>query len=274
MQGRLSPDPENKIQFFPVDTWKSEFAIASDCGFNSIELTIDLDSYKNHPLLTKKGRNNIHKLKKENNIDISVICCDIFMDLPFFNINKDDRSTHVKILKKIIKASSEAGLSMIEIPVIGPSSIKNQDDMNLLIEAIWDCMDLADNCGIKILLETDLSPYDFKSLIDIFGGKVGLSYDTGNSTYFEFDQYEEIIILGDLIENIHIKDCMKGEPYKTVSLGTGETPFEDCFKAFNQIGYNGNFIIQAAREPDNLGAAKQFLSFTQGYIDKHLKFIE
>ena len=38
MQGRLSPPLNGMIQSFPKDTWRDEFNIASEVGFDAIEI--------------------------------------------------------------------------------------------------------------------------------------------------------------------------------------------------------------------------------------------
>lgn len=48
MQGRLSKPNNDKIQSFPVNSWKQEFEKASKCGFEVIEWVFD---HSENPLL-------------------------------------------------------------------------------------------------------------------------------------------------------------------------------------------------------------------------------
>ena len=88
MQGRLSPDPENKIQFFPKDTWQDEFHLAAQCGFEEIELTMDLDGWQDHPVMTENGRGRLRTLVASSGVKASILCCDLFMKAPFFGVDR------------------------------------------------------------------------------------------------------------------------------------------------------------------------------------------
>ena len=269
MQGRLSPDPENKIQFFPEKTWEEEFPIASESYFDCMEMTMDFEGFESHPIMTEEGRERLRFLKNKWKIDIPVICCDIFMDAPFFGIDNRERTRNIQILHRIIQASGLAELEMIEIPVISRSTIRSPLDENLLVAAVECSLPLAEKHGVTLLLETDLPPEKFCRLLERLGGRVFANYDTGNSSYFGFDHGEEIRLLNKYIKNVHIKDCKRNE--YSVPLGTGDTSFEVCFQAFADIGYRGDFILQTARGQDNVGVAKRYRSFTLEYIRQYLR---
>ena len=49
MHGRLSEPINNKIQEFPIKTWKNEFKKASFFGFDSIEWIFD--KYQKNPIM-------------------------------------------------------------------------------------------------------------------------------------------------------------------------------------------------------------------------------
>ena len=94
MQGRLSEMYENKIQSFPSQSWKEEFEIASNCGFEIIEWIFD--EIQPNPILTDEGIIEINQLKEKNNISINAICADYFMIKKLFN---ESQSELEKILK-------------------------------------------------------------------------------------------------------------------------------------------------------------------------------
>ena len=54
MQGRLSYS-NGKIQEFPYRTWGKEFKIAYINNYKIVEWTIDTQTIKKNPLMTKKG---------------------------------------------------------------------------------------------------------------------------------------------------------------------------------------------------------------------------
>ena len=78
MQGRLSKVIDGKIQSFPKNSWKNEFFLAKDLGFELIEWVLDDDLWAN-PILSKGNFSEIAKLKSETGVGINSICCDYFM---------------------------------------------------------------------------------------------------------------------------------------------------------------------------------------------------
>jgi L-ribulose-5-phosphate 3-epimerase len=80
---------------------------------------------------------------------------------------------------------------------------------------------------------------------------------------------EEIATLGDLIQNVHIKDRLRGGT--TVPLGTGAANFDRVFESLGRIGYDGALILQTARDDDDVGAASRYLAMVRRWSDKYLR---
>jgi hexulose-6-phosphate isomerase len=210
MQGRLSPDPDNKIQFFPKETWEEEFHLAAQCGFEEIELTMDLNGWRNHPVMTEKGRDRLRSLAVSSGVKVSILCCDLFMKAPFFGTDRSKVDSHFKMLRQIISSCKDAGIELIEIPVIADARIKDGTDSASLSKGLFDCLDYADHHGVRLALETDLPPVQFRKLLDGLNGRVGANYDTGNSVFFGYDPVEEMAELKDFIaiDRIFIGMCL------------------------------------------------------------------
>ena len=64
MQGRLSPAIDGKIQDFPSKTWKEEFQLAQEIGFEVIEWVIVADSLDKNPVFNISGRKEIKSLQE------------------------------------------------------------------------------------------------------------------------------------------------------------------------------------------------------------------
>jgi L-ribulose-5-phosphate 3-epimerase len=269
MQGRLSPDPDNKIQFFPKETWEEEFNLAAQCGFEEIELTMDLDGWQEHPVMTERGRDRLRSLAVSSGIKVSILCCDLFMKAPFFGTDRSKVDSHFKMLRQIISSCKDVGIELIEIPVIADARIKDEADSASLSKGLFECLDFADDHGVRLALETDLHPVPFRELLEGLNGRVGANYDTGNSVFFGYDPVEEIAELKDFIWNIHIKDCDRSDIYRNVPLGEGDADFATCFDLFSKAEYNGSFILQTARMNDDIAAASRFLTFTRQKLKDH-----
>lgn len=266
MQGRLLPMIDNKIQSFPGPRWGDEFKILREIGYECIELTIDYDDWVSHPLIEES--NALVDASGSSGIKVIGVCCDIFMQRNFFEYNEPDS---IKILKKIINSCGQKKVGMIEIPLLGRNSLKNESEglciekiriFNRIIKSVTN--DLKEN-RVVLAIEADLAPSDLLRVLSEYDANfVGINYDMGNSTYFGFDPIEEINSYFHLIKNIHIKDCKRGE--YTVPLGSGETKFNNIFELLREKKYTSNYVIQAARQIDDVKAAVDYLSFVKKYI--------
>ena len=167
--------------------------------------------------------------------------------------------------------SSKLGIPIIEIPFVDSSSLKAQDNVEQMVENLQEIVDSATSQNVKITLETDLPPPDFKNLLEKFGSNIGANYDTGNSASLGYDVTEELLTLKPWLANIHIKDRL----YRggTVPLGSGDVDFDLVFSNLVKINYNGHLIIQGAREDQKMfrpqDTCKKYLEFVQNYLIKY-----
>lgn len=269
MQGRLS-DPINGItQSFPMSSWKSEFEKAEKCGFEAIEWIFD---DLNNPILNSKNT-EISSLCNDSNIVINSICADYFMKKKLFSETEENLLKNIEILKKLIIEAENTEISMIEIPLVDSSSLKNNEDRLELKKSIEKNFDVLEKTNVSILLETDLHPEDFQNLLlDINHPKIFANYDSGNSTSLGYKVDEEINILKKWIKNVHVKDrIVQGG---TVPLGTGDTNFELFFKSLKKMNYSGDLIIQGARKDENTSpeqTCKEYQKFVEKYLNKYYK---
>ena len=74
MQGRLCSKPDQPLQSFPWNDWRSEFSRAKAIGFDQIEWLVDGENDDKNPITSKIGRKEILKLSKKNNISIDSLC--------------------------------------------------------------------------------------------------------------------------------------------------------------------------------------------------------
>ena len=268
MQGRLSKPVNNEIQSFPHNTWETEFEKAHNCGFEVLELIFD---NLENPILNDSKIDKIKLLSSKFNIKINSICADYFMKEKLFNVSDSQLKVNFSILENLLLQCSKIGIKTLEIPLVDSSSIKNIDFRNQFIQNLTQFLSQI-NSNIIINLETDLPPLEFKILLDQFNDfQVYANYDTGNSASLGYSIHEEISILKSEIKNIHIKDrIFQGQ---TVPLGTGNVDFELFFQNLAQIGYNGDLIIQGARNISNTSdpviVSKQYYQFVNQYVDKY-----
>lgn len=272
MQGRLTAPKGRGIQFFPFDNWENEFYTAQELDLDEIEFIFDYDNYEKNPLWTIEGIEKIREVSGETGVKVKAVCFDYFMRRPFYKFSKDlskeVMNENLCILSRILGAMKKLGITLIEIPLVDNSSLQSDAEKEEFKEWLIPVAREHDWC--KFGLETDLGPTEFLRYLKTINLKqVGANYDSGNSSGLGYDIYEEVTTLGDYIFNIHIKDRVFQGP--TVQLGTGSADFNALFKGLQEIGYQYNFILQAARDIE--GEEKENISrqmmFVKEKIDKY-----
>jgi hexulose-6-phosphate isomerase len=265
MQGRLSPRIDGKIQAYPAKTWQKEFEIAQEIGYAAIEWIVE-NPVETNALMTDSGKAEIKKVIASTGVRIDYVCADIFMQQPLVRMTEETKSQNKEYLVSILKNAKEVGAIGVEIPFVDNSSIKNETEKQEFIDAMQDAFKLAKDIHIKISLETDLPPIDFKVLLEnIDLDYVQANYDIGNSASLGFDPKEELEAYGLKIINVHVKDRKLGST--TVPLGTGNANINYVIQKLQEIGYSGGLTMQAARGENDIETAKEQLEYVRTLLN-------
>lgn len=271
MQGRLSPPINNAIQAFPKNNWKNEFEIANRIGFSKIEWICDS---KDNPILYESNLLEIKNYSEKFDIKIDSLCADYFIENKLFSESEMNIKKNLDFLKKIIKKCHKLELSIIEIPLIDNSTIRDHNDKNEFRENLDSIISTIEDHDVIIALETDLEPIKLRSFISKFNHpNIKLNYDKGNSTANKFDMEVELELLSKWIVNIHIKDRLFSG--YSVPLGNGDVDFERFFELLKNKNYQGDLIIQGVREDlfgssvSPINTCKKYLEFVKQYLDKY-----
>lgn len=267
MQGRLVPQVDGRIQAFPWKRWRDEFELAKTYEFRSIEFVFELDRFQENPIYTDSGNAELCMLIEKTGVPVTAICADYFMDRPFFRVRPQAQEESVRVLKRLIECAARVGAERVEIPCVDHASIVTEDDKRDLCTYVARCLKVAERHSIQIVFETSLPPEEFRDLLVQFRHPlVKANYDTGNSASLGYDPVRELTVLGELVANIHIKDrVLHGS---TVPLGSGHADFPTIFSTLAKIGYKGPFILQTARDPDDIGVAIRYRDMVRSYLRK------
>jgi hexulose-6-phosphate isomerase len=265
MQGRLSPRVDGKIQAYPASTWQKEFEIAQEIGYAAIEWIVE-KPVETNSLMTDSGKAEIKKVIALTGVRIDYVCADIFMQQPLVRMTEETKSQNKEYLASILKNAKEVGAIGVEIPFVDNSSIKNETEKQELIDVMQDAFRIAKDMDLKISLETDLPPIDFKVLLEnIDLDYVQANYDIGNSASLGFDPKEELEAYGVKILNVHVKDRKLGST--TVPLGTGNANINYVFQKLQEFGFSGGLTMQAARGENDLETAKEQLKYVRTLLN-------
>lgn len=256
---------EGKIQSFPVSTWQREFSLARECGFELIEWVLDGVDPDRNPLFSPMGRAEINRLRRDCGIEVPSVCCDYFMDYPLQSEEWPTRTKALGVLVELLRVAPEIGIRYVELPLIGKAAVTAAGSGDRMVGLLNDMAAMAERTGVSLLLEVDLPPRPLWDLLQrMSSDHIGVNYDTGNSAYWGFKPEEEIPLYGTRIRNVHLKDCTP-EKY-SVFLGTGDVDFDLTFDLLNQCGYDGDFVLQAARGEDDCAIVRAFAQFCRPYL--------
>lgn len=265
IQGRLTKQ-KKKIQQFPFNNWKKEFAQAKKLNLDFIEWTIDHYGFYKNPLLDLKKVNIIKSLTTKYGITISSVTADFFMEKPFWK--QKNYKYYLNKIKLLVKLCSLHNIKFIIVPLVDNSSINSNVLEKKIIYQFKTLNNLLKKQKVMILFESDFGPRKLLKFIKNFDQyNFGINYDLGNSASLSFNIDEEFRLYGKFIKNIHIKDRMKGG--KTVRLGLGNADFDRFFTLLKKINYKNHLIFQTARsliKGNDFNELKLNIEFIKKYL--------
>jgi hexulose-6-phosphate isomerase len=263
MQGRLSPLVGERIQAFPGEVWPTEFSIARNHRIKNIEWTIDSLTFHSNPLIQQTEHERIRRIARENLLKIPSVTCDYFMENPYWAPNGVDIERDIN---KILEGMNQVGASILVIPLVDNSSIRNNQSLDLGF--FRNLEKTLEQLEIRIAFEVDLDEEETKNFLANFSPlSYGINYDIGNSAAYGFAPEKEISSYGERILNVHVKDRFRNG--KTVPLGKGDADFQSVINQLTEVNYSGNFIMQTARaaEGDHVAELNRNIEYFMKYLD-------
>jgi L-ribulose-5-phosphate 3-epimerase len=264
MQGRLSKPRSRLIQEFPWETWREEFSLAHKIGISIIEWTVDHARIFENPLFLDSMTYEIKNLMDLNQIKVYSATLDNFVTAPLHKINPiTKKSSKIEILLWVIDEAIKKNIKLLILPIVAENGGENTTSLTELKKQICLVQNYLINKELQIALECELSLEKIDYLCNSFTNfdNIGFNFDTGNSAALGNDTVEEIQLYGNKLFNVHIKDRILGG--STVPLGEGNVNFKKVFNELHLIGYEGNYILQAARIPqqNEVVTVKKYLDY-------------
>ena len=269
IQGRLLPPEPGHFQAFPRQLWRQEFPFASETGLEFIEWVYDQYGADANPISTNEGIQEMLALSAKHSVNVVSLCADYFMDHPFTTASGSQYSALQEKLIWLFGQCRKAGITRIVLPFVDASSIETPRHADLVKSLLRELLPEAARNNVEIHLETSLNPASLAALLDDLPNPwLKANYDSGNSSSLGYDPAEEFSAYGERIGSIHIKDRIRGGG--TVPLGTGDANFSVLFKCIRDSGYQGDYILQVAREsPGNeIAWTRQNLAWLKKWLNK------
>lgn len=246
MQGRLVPPTENRFQCFPRERWSDEFALAAASGLTAIEWIYDLHGADVNPLASDDGLARMKTLSAQHDVVVCSLCADYFMDRPLLRVDPEGLEERLETLFWLLRRCATMGMNRVVVPFVDASRIDSDAERDHVIAVLERVLPVAEETGVELHLETSLPPSRFADLLTrLPHPMLKVNYDSGNSASLGYHPRDEFAAYGERVGSVHIKDRVSGGG--TVPLGSGNTDFEALFERLDQIGYDGDFVLQAAR---------------------------
>jgi L-ribulose-5-phosphate 3-epimerase len=246
MQGRLSPPSRGRIQSFPADTWREEFAAAGRAGLVCIEWIYEVETEAANPLAHDEGLREMLRHAKESGVGVHSICADYYMVDRLVDDDGLDRGRAVDHLRWLISRASLLESWYVVLPFVDASSLRTDQQRQGVRKVLERALPVAEDAGVELHLETDLAPASLAQLLLEFDtASLRANLDTGNSASLGHNPDDELRYLASWLGSVHIKDRVRGGG--TVPLGTGDAMLPRYFQLFQEAGYRRPYILQAAR---------------------------
>jgi L-ribulose-5-phosphate 3-epimerase len=249
MQGRLVPPVDGRIQCFPRERWREEFALAAAADIDAIEWIFDVTGLDVNPVTTDAGLQELTELTAQTGVAIRSVCADYFMERPLLRADDQEIDDRLETLSWLLRRSALLSAKRVVVPFVDASQIDSEDELAFVALALARVLSVLDETGVELHLETSLAPETFADLLArLPHPSVKVNYDSGNSAFLGYGPRDEFAAYGARVGSVHIKDRLRGG--STVPLGSGDADFEALFGCLDAVAYTGDFVLQVARGVD------------------------
>ncbi len=254
MQGRLSPVTRHGYQAFPLETWRAEFSLAYEMGFDHVEWIVDSWSVDVNPLVVSPA--DIAEVVAATSVNVISVCADFLMDTPL----SLGREEPWRVLTEVFTGMKTLGVTDIILPYVDSSSLRTGEALHEFKLVSTRLTELALAFDVRVSLETDLDPENFGELLvglpaDVFS----VNYDIGNSASLGYNYRSELETYGDRISIVHIKDrLLRGF---SVPLGEGDARVMSVLEELKALGFAGTYTMQAFRDDGGVDILRRQLAW-------------
>ncbi len=247
----------------PNYEWKDVFSMATDLGFDGIEVRHIQEDEAKSPFSYDKCDETVETLGK---LKIEIPCLSTGGCL---KIDSAWEETKTEILT-YIKIASKLKTKYIRILADLHESPEGEVDDDKVSERIKELVPFAEESGVTLLVETNGVYADTKRLASLLNSvasdNVAALWDVHHPyRFFGEDAETTLTNLGAYIKHVHVKDSVMGEDGKVSYkiLGEGDIPLNDIMLALKSINYEGYVTLEWVKRwyPDLIDACIIFPNF-------------
>lgn len=234
--------------------------MAHEAGFQGMQLADAGGSQNAYPLNNKRVQSAYLEAAAKYGIELQSIHLYTLVRQGFIRSAPDSPEGREckESLKKGIIAASEMGIPTV---MVEGMRMYGAAQHHHVFEMYRYAVELAQDYGVQIAMETDIRLEDHFRFLDRFDGKLKLCFDTHNPVMYGTGHPPDMIReLGrERIDHFHIKESQPDaegfvtkETAPIVLLGEGGTFFRESVQTIKDIGYSGWIISETFYTRPNL----------------------
>ena len=228
-------------------SWEEKLNCAKECGFDTVEISIDETDEKLSRLdMTKEERRVLVELMFKCDVEIRTMCLSGHRKYPLGSMNELTRTKGMEIMKKAIELADDLGIKIIQLAGYdvyyeeGNEETKRYFEQNLI-----KSVEMAASKGVILAFETMETEFmntvekamEFVSLVN--SPYLQVYPDCGNVTNATLDygtnSVEDFNTGKGHLAAVHLKETVPGK-FREITFGTGHVNFEEIIKKSWDLG--------------------------------------
>ncbi|WP_252242306.1 L-ribulose-5-phosphate 3-epimerase [Clostridium sp. ZBS18] len=228
-------------------TWEEKLNCAKECGFDTIEISIDETEEKLSRLdMSIEERKNLVNLMFKTGIGIRMMCLSGHRKYPLGSLNEETRNRGIEIMKKAVNLASDLGIRVIQLAGYDVYYEEGNDETRKYFEEnLKLSVDIASSKGIILAFET--METEFMNTVEKameFVEMVNSPYlqvypDCGNVKNATLNYGTTVIDDFETgrghIAAVHLKETVPGK-FREITFGTGHVNFEEVINKSWELG--------------------------------------
>ncbi|NFT08224.1 L-ribulose-5-phosphate 3-epimerase [Clostridium botulinum] len=228
-------------------TWEEKLNCAKECGFDTIEISIDETEEKLSRLdMSIEERKNLVNLMFKTGIGIRTMCLSGHRKYPLGSLNEETRNRGIEIMKKAVNLASDLGIRVIQLAGYDVYYEEGNDETRKYFEEnLKLSVDIASSKGIILAFET--METEFMNTVEKameFVEMVNSPYlqvypDCGNVKNATLNYGTTVIDDFETgrghIAAVHLKETVPGK-FREITFGTGHVNFEEVINKSWELG--------------------------------------
>ncbi|MFT8350153.1 L-ribulose-5-phosphate 3-epimerase [Clostridium saccharoperbutylacetonicum] len=228
-------------------TWEEKLNCAKECGFDTVEISIDETEEKLSRLYMSKGdRKAIVELMFKCGVEIRTMCLSGHRKYPLGSMSEEIRIKGMDIMKRAIELADDLGVKIIQLAGYDVYYEEgNEVTRKYFEENLRKAVEMAASKGVILAFETMETEFmntvekamEFVKIVD--SPYLQIYPDCGNVTNAALEKgssaTEDFAKGKGHIAAVHLKETVPGK-FREITFGTGHVNFEEIIKKSWELG--------------------------------------